>query len=106
MARGLATPMPVIMIGVIGGMIAYGIVGLFFGPVVLAIAWAVLGKKVMPGRAAVAVAHENCIGNVGRDPEMSMTRQCLQFILILIAAILSWLVPERKRAKPQGEKAK
>jgi len=42
MARGLATPMPVIMVGVIGGMIAYGIVGLFFGPVVLAVAWAVL----------------------------------------------------------------
>ncbi len=42
MARGLATPMPVIMAGVIGGMIAYGIIGLFFGPVVLSVAWAVL----------------------------------------------------------------
>ena len=35
MARGLTTPMPVIIIGVIGGAIAYGIVGLFFGPIVL-----------------------------------------------------------------------
>ena len=42
MARGLATPMPVIMVGVIGGMLAYGILGLFFGPVVLSVAWAVL----------------------------------------------------------------
>ena len=42
MARGLATPMPVIMVGVIGGMIAYGILGLFFGPVVLSVAWVVL----------------------------------------------------------------
>jgi len=42
MARGLSTPMPVIMVGVIGGTLAYGIVGLFFGPVVLSVAWAVL----------------------------------------------------------------
>ena len=39
MARGLATPMPLIIIGVIGGTIAYGIVGLFFGPIVLSVAW-------------------------------------------------------------------
>jgi predicted PurR-regulated permease PerM len=42
MARGLTTPMPVIMVGVIGGTIAYGIVGLFLGPIVLSVAWAVL----------------------------------------------------------------
>jgi predicted PurR-regulated permease PerM len=42
MARGLSTPMPVIMIGVIGGTIAYGIVGLFFGPIVLSVAWSVM----------------------------------------------------------------
>jgi predicted PurR-regulated permease PerM len=42
MAKGLATPMPVIIVGVIGGAIAYGIVGLFFGPIVLSVAWAVL----------------------------------------------------------------
>jgi predicted PurR-regulated permease PerM len=42
MARGLTTPMPVIMVGVIGGTIAYGIVGLFFGPIVLSVAWAIM----------------------------------------------------------------
>ena len=42
MARGLTTPMPVIIVGVIGGTLAYGIVGLFFGPIVLSVAWAVL----------------------------------------------------------------
>jgi predicted PurR-regulated permease PerM len=42
MARGVNTPMPVIMVGVIGGTIAYGIVGLFFGPIVLCVAWAVI----------------------------------------------------------------
>jgi predicted PurR-regulated permease PerM len=39
MARGLTTPMPVIIVGVIGGTIAYGIIGLFSGPIVLAVAW-------------------------------------------------------------------
>jgi predicted PurR-regulated permease PerM len=42
MARGLTTPMPVIMVGVIGGALSYGVVGLFFGPIVLAVAWTVL----------------------------------------------------------------
>jgi predicted PurR-regulated permease PerM len=42
MARGLSTPMPVILVGVIGGMIAYGITGLFVGPIVLAVLWALI----------------------------------------------------------------
>jgi predicted PurR-regulated permease PerM len=37
MGRGLDIPMPVILIGAIGGMIAAGIIGLFAGAVVLAI---------------------------------------------------------------------
>jgi predicted PurR-regulated permease PerM len=46
MARGLTTPMPVIIVGVIGGTIAYGLVGLFFGPIVLSVAWAVMAAWV------------------------------------------------------------
>jgi predicted PurR-regulated permease PerM len=53
MARGLATPMPVIIVGVIGGAIAYGIVGLFFGPIVLSVAWAVLLAWVQGGGTSV-----------------------------------------------------
>jgi len=56
MARGLTTPMPVIMVGVIGGTIAYGIVGLFFGPIVLSVAWAVMVAWVQGGEA---VAQDN-----------------------------------------------
>jgi predicted PurR-regulated permease PerM len=33
MGRGLSTPMLVIFIGVLGGMIEHGIVGLFIGPI-------------------------------------------------------------------------
>ncbi len=42
MARGLETPMLVILIGVIGGTISYGITGLFLGPIVLAVIWELL----------------------------------------------------------------
>jgi predicted PurR-regulated permease PerM len=39
MGHSLKTPMPVILIGVLGGTIAHGMLGLFVGPVVLAVAW-------------------------------------------------------------------
>jgi predicted PurR-regulated permease PerM len=42
MARGLTTPMPVILIGVMGGLIAYGLAGLFLGPIILAVAWTLI----------------------------------------------------------------
>jgi predicted PurR-regulated permease PerM len=39
MGRGLTTPTLVIFIGVIGGTLAHGIVGLFIGPIILAVSW-------------------------------------------------------------------
>jgi predicted PurR-regulated permease PerM len=42
MGRGLKTPMLVILIGVIGGTLAFGITGLFLGPIVLAVIWELL----------------------------------------------------------------
>lgn len=39
MGRGLTTPTIVIFVGVIGGTLAHGIVGLFIGPIILALAW-------------------------------------------------------------------
>jgi predicted PurR-regulated permease PerM len=41
-AKGLKTPMPVILIGVLGGTLVHGIIGLFVGPIVLSIAWQLL----------------------------------------------------------------
>jgi predicted PurR-regulated permease PerM len=52
MGRGLQTPMLVILIGVIGGTLAYGITGLFLGPIVLAVIWELLGAWVYDARAA------------------------------------------------------
>lgn len=37
MSRGLDTPMLVILIGVLGGLMAFGMVGLFVGPVILSV---------------------------------------------------------------------
>jgi predicted PurR-regulated permease PerM len=39
MAHGLKTPMLVIFAGVMGGAVAHGIIGLFLGPIVLAVTW-------------------------------------------------------------------
>jgi predicted PurR-regulated permease PerM len=42
MGRGLETPTLVILLGVIGGTLAYGITGLFLGPIVLAVVFDLL----------------------------------------------------------------
>ena len=39
LGRGVEVPMLVILIGAIGGMLSGGVMGLFIGPVILAIAW-------------------------------------------------------------------
>jgi predicted PurR-regulated permease PerM len=46
MGRGLKTPMLVILVGVIGGTLAYGITGLFLGPIVLAVIWELLAAWI------------------------------------------------------------
>jgi predicted PurR-regulated permease PerM len=58
MGRGLSTPVLVIFMGVLGGTLAHGIVGLFVGPIILAVAWELLmawsrddpGGAVTPGQ--------------------------------------------------------
>ena len=57
MARGVTTPMPIILIGVIGGTITYGISGLFLGPIVLSVAWALMVDWLQKDHAAVRTAH-------------------------------------------------
>jgi predicted PurR-regulated permease PerM len=49
MSRGLTTPMPVILVGVIGGTLAHGLIGLFVGPIVLSIAWQLLAAWMREG---------------------------------------------------------
>lgn len=50
LAHGLATPMLIIFIGVLGGTLAHGLIGLFVGPIVLAVGYELLVLWVTGGR--------------------------------------------------------
>ena len=51
LGRGVAAPMPVILLGALGGMLISGIIGLFAGAVILAIAYQVFMAWVNETRA-------------------------------------------------------
>ena len=51
MGRGLTTPTLVILIGVIGGTLAHGIIGLFIGPIILSVAWELAAAWIVIDRA-------------------------------------------------------
>ncbi len=60
MGRGLTTPLPVIFVGLVGGTLAHGIVGLFIGPIVLAVGWDLMtawmrGQKSTAERAPAEI---------------------------------------------------
>ena len=50
--RGARLPLLLIFAGVIGGLIAFGVIGLFIGPVVLAVAYTLLVDWVLEGTPA------------------------------------------------------
>jgi predicted PurR-regulated permease PerM len=52
MARGLQTPMVIILAGVICGTLAGGLIGLFIGPVVLAVFYELVTAWIVGGRQA------------------------------------------------------
>ena len=52
MGRGLTTPTLVILVGVIGGTLAHGIIGLFIGPIILAVAWELAAAWIRIEQAA------------------------------------------------------
>jgi predicted PurR-regulated permease PerM len=52
--HGLEVPMPVILLGVIGGVMAYGLVGLFIGAVVLAVGYVLFREWLGPSAAGDA----------------------------------------------------
>jgi predicted PurR-regulated permease PerM len=49
LGRGVDVPMPVILIGALGGMVTSGIIGLFIGPVILAIGYELFWEWVRNG---------------------------------------------------------
>jgi predicted PurR-regulated permease PerM len=59
LGRGMAIPMPVILLGAIGGMMHSGIVGLFIGAVVLALGYQLLVGWMMDGSEEPSGATES-----------------------------------------------
>jgi predicted PurR-regulated permease PerM len=51
LAKGLTTPTPVLVVGVLGGVVSLGLPGLFVGPIVLAVFYEMIVLWVWPGRA-------------------------------------------------------
>jgi predicted PurR-regulated permease PerM len=54
LGRGVDVPMPVVLIGALGGMVTGGVIGLFVGPVVLAVGYQLFWRWVEQGLAAEA----------------------------------------------------
>ena len=54
--HGLEVPMPVILLGVIGGVMAYGLVGLFIGAVLLAVGYVLFVEWLSGAPKATAAA--------------------------------------------------
>ncbi len=73
MGRGVDVPMPVILIGAIGGMITAGIIGLFLGAVVLAIWYElfITWLKSEDGRDKQAIGDGNDEANAETKPLVS-----------------------------------
>ncbi|WP_223296191.1 AI-2E family transporter [Shewanella halifaxensis] len=73
MGRGVDVPMPVILIGAIGGMITAGIIGLFLGAVILAIwyelfiTWLKTEEEATTGSQALNKAEDKLVTAPGHD---------------------------------------
>ena len=76
MGKGLHTPMLVILVGVIGGTISYGLIGLFLGPIVLAVFYDLLifwvtSNRCRRRRAAAGPSRPAPPGRLGRGSPTS-----------------------------------
>jgi predicted PurR-regulated permease PerM len=71
--RGLRIPMLVILAGVIGGTISFGLIGLFLGPIVLALCyelvsfWVELGTREELAAESVAASQDQTAGRGGME---------------------------------------
>jgi len=68
-SRGVSTPMILVMFGVFGGVLAFGLVGLFIGPTVVALGYSLLLEWAVPSSAVTAaVGAEAAAAVVPEDP--------------------------------------
>jgi predicted PurR-regulated permease PerM len=70
LGRGVAVPMPVILIGAIRGMVSGGIIGLFIGPVMLAVGYQLFWRWVRD-QPASELPRENMSAVAGGTERLS-----------------------------------
>jgi len=58
LGRGVDTPMPVIFIGAIGGLLAMGIIGLFVGAIILVLSWTLFTQWLLDKNQSVVTKQE------------------------------------------------
>lgn len=76
-SRGVSTPMILVMFGVFGGALAFGLIGLFIGPTLLALGYTLLQEWASPSvvtQAAVAAEHQPMAEHVTQPSESRETR--------------------------------
>jgi predicted PurR-regulated permease PerM len=63
MTKGADLPMLLMFSGVVGGLLAFGLIGIFVGPVVLAISYTLLGAWIAgaPAPSRVAIDRESTV---------------------------------------------
>jgi predicted PurR-regulated permease PerM len=61
--RGADLPLLLIFAGVVGGLVAFGIVGIFVGPVVLAVAYTLLDNWVAASAPKVPAVPDSTTAN-------------------------------------------
>ena len=62
--RGANLPILLIFAGVIGGLLGFGVIGLFIGPVILAVSYTLLQALVLEGNTTVAAPPSSAVVTV------------------------------------------
>jgi predicted PurR-regulated permease PerM len=71
MGHGSRTPMVVIFVGVLGGTLAHGLIGLFIGPIVLAVGWELLAAWMRDEAGRGVLVPEEADHDAERQPASS-----------------------------------
>ena len=74
-SRGVSTPMIIVMFGVFGGALAFGLIGLFIGPTVLALGYTLLQESIAPAVTAAATVPEPAVALEPPHPQPGDARE-------------------------------
>ena len=89
LGRGVAVPMPVVLIGALGGMVTGGVIGLFIGPVMLAVGYQLFWRWVKDQAKPERLKEEQAASDAaGADPCTLRHHSARPYWLLLAAALL------------------